>query len=37
MAYHNMRRKQALGVDMAEGREITEAEGGEAQDQAHVA
>ncbi|MFZ5555824.1 MAG: DNA-directed RNA polymerase subunit beta' [Pseudomonadota bacterium] len=37
MAYHNMRRKQALGVDLAEGREITEAEGGESQDQAHVA
>ncbi|TXF13117.1 DNA-directed RNA polymerase subunit beta' [Pelomicrobium methylotrophicum] len=37
LAYHNMRRKQALGMDVAEGQEAVEPAGGQPQDQAHVA
>ncbi|MGN2393169.1 DNA-directed RNA polymerase subunit beta' [Pelomicrobium sp. G1] len=37
LAYHNLRRRQALGAEVAEGAEALETEGGQAQDQAHVA
>jgi DNA-directed RNA polymerase subunit beta' len=37
LAYHNTRKKQALGEDMAEGRPFEEAAPGEAQGQEHVA
>lgn len=37
LAYHNTRRKQQMGVDMAEGRGLVEEEAGTAQDQEQVA
>jgi DNA-directed RNA polymerase subunit beta' len=37
LAYHNTRKKQALGEDMAEGRPFEDAASGEAQGQEHVA
>ena len=37
LAYHNTRRKQGLGLDMAEGRGLAEEEAGTAQDQEQIA
>ncbi|WP_333840082.1 DNA-directed RNA polymerase subunit beta' [Pelomicrobium sp.] len=37
LAYHNLRRRQALGAEVTEGAEALETAGGQAQDQAHVA
>jgi len=37
LAYHNTRKKQAVGVDLGEGRELGEEAAGEAEGQEHVA
>jgi DNA-directed RNA polymerase subunit beta' len=37
LAYHNTRKKQALGADLGEGRDLGEETPGEAEGQEHVA